>query len=111
MAIIQVFDGTTDNGNSTVISVKPGAQFVARVQVDGTFDSGVLKLQFNSEATNGTWVDADTQTVSANGFIDVPVYGAKRLRVNLASVAGASADLDCFVTVPDDALDITQTDA
>ena len=110
MATIQVFDGQTANGNSTEVTVRAGSQGVIRMSADATsFDSGKLKLQFNEEASGGTWKDADGQLLGANGFVDVFVAGAKRLRANLASVASAANDLDCFLTIPDEMLAIKTT--
>lgn len=110
MAQAQVFDGQTDNGNSTVITLTDDVAAVVTMSASGTFDSGILKLQANMLTSGGTWFDVDTtKNLSAAGFSEFTIYNAKRLRVNLASVAGAAADLDVHLTFPDSAADNTIT--
>lgn len=88
-----VQETATDNGNSA--SFSPGAIGDIELFAVGTWDSGSAKLQ--QLAPDGvTWVDI-TAALTANGRAVGVVTHLGLCRVNLASVATASADLDFYV--------------
>lgn len=85
-------EAQTDNGNTPEFT--PNEVGAVEVFITGTWDSGVAKLQ--QETPAGVWYDL-TSTINADGRLTATIYHKGNLRVNVASVAGAAADLDIYL--------------
>jgi hypothetical protein len=85
----------TDNGNTDLVLTRPGD---LAVFAKGTWDSGSLTLSVSPDGT--LYVDSGVTAITANGGgYYTNTAGDTTLRLVLASVAGAAADLDVWVYV------------
>lgn len=92
-ASVEVYGPLTDNGNTVVLAPRGGA---VAVFVKGTWDSGSLTLSHSPDGT--LYVDSGMTAITANGGgFFTNTCGDTLLRLVLASVAAASADLDVWV--------------
>jgi len=96
--MILLVEAAADNGNFGETDIEGGLQFITWA-TQGTYDSGVVKMQYSPAASGDLWEDVSTVTLSADG-IKTEEVNARRIRFNLASVAAAAADIDIYVNIP-----------
>lgn len=92
----------TDNGNYQTQTCSSGFGRAEVFDGSGGYDSGTVTLQFYSEATE-SWetlcpTASDCQWSSGDsGAVPFDAGASAQVRFNVASVAGASADIDLLL--------------